>query len=348
MRVATWICGIAAALVTSAPTSHAQSPAEFYKGKNVELYIGYSVGGAYDLYARVIARHLGKHIPGNPTVTPKNMEGAGSLRLANWLYNVAPKDGTVFGTIGRGTGFDPLLGHKTAQFEGPKFSWIGSANDEVSVCVVWNGRSKITKFEDLLTLTPGVSVVQGPDGDEITFSGQRGVFNNISLDGGDYNNGFFGEQVGGQRAAVDITLDAVKEFQVVANGAAAEFGRTAGGVVNVITKSGTNVLHGSGFEFMRDDSLNAANAFSAVGPDGKRRSDGLRRDQFGGTLGGPIVPGKLFYFAGYQATRVNVTPTSFFQFVPTAAMLAGDFSAFTSPACNSGRSIALRARPIDW
>ena len=72
------------------------------------------------------------------------------------------------------------------------------------------------KFEDLLTLTPGVSVVQGPDGDEITFAGQRGVFNNISLDGGDYNNGFFGEQVGGQRAAIDITLEAVKEFQVIA------------------------------------------------------------------------------------------------------------------------------------
>ena len=68
------------------------------------------------------------------------------------------------------------------------------------------------KFEDLLTLTPGVSVVQGPDGDEITFSGQRGVFNNVSLDGGDYTNGFFGEQVGGQRAAIDITLEAVKEF----------------------------------------------------------------------------------------------------------------------------------------
>ena len=75
------------------------------------------------------------------------------------------------------------------------------------------------KFEDLLTLTPGVSVVQGPDGDEITFAGQRGVFNNISLDGGDYNNGFFGEQAGGQRAAIDITLDAVKEFQVIATGA---------------------------------------------------------------------------------------------------------------------------------
>ena len=96
------------------------------------------------------------------------------------------------------------------------------------------------KFEDLLTLTPGVSVVQGPDGDEITFAGQRGVFNNVSLDGGDYNNGFFGEQLGGQRAAIDITLEAVKEFQVVATGATAEFGRTAGGVINVITKSGTN------------------------------------------------------------------------------------------------------------
>ena len=72
-----------------------------------------------------------------------------------------------------------------------------------------------------------MSIVQGPDGDEITFAGQRGVFNNISLDGGDYNNGFFGEQMGGQRAAIDITLEAVKEFQVVATGANAEFGRTA-------------------------------------------------------------------------------------------------------------------------
>src|SRR6185436_20666665 len=83
------------------------------------------------------------------------------------------------------------------------------------------------KFEDLLTLTPGVSITQGPDGDEINFAGQRGIFNNISLDGGDYNNGFFGEQAGGQRAAMDIPLDAIKEFQVIATGASAEFGRTA-------------------------------------------------------------------------------------------------------------------------
>ena len=79
------------------------------------------------------------------------MEGAGSLRLANWLYNVAPKDGLAFGTIGRGTGFDPLLGHKQAQFDGNKFNWIGSANDEVSVCVSWNKPGAITKFDDLYT-----------------------------------------------------------------------------------------------------------------------------------------------------------------------------------------------------
>src|SRR4051794_28976941 len=155
------------------------------------------------------------------------------------------------------------------------------------------------KFEDLLTLTPGVSVVQGPDGDEITFSGQRGVFNNISLDGGDYNNGFFGEQVGGQRAAVDITLDAVKEFQVVANGAAAEFGRTAGGVVNVITKSGTNQAHGSLFYFQRLEGLTSNTS------DGKPLDD-FHREQFGGTLGGPIVKDRSFYFVALEGIRENL------------------------------------------
>ncbi len=136
--------------VLAASIAPAQTPAEFYKGKNVDLYIGYSVGGGYDLYARMLARHMGKHIPGNPTVVPKNMEGAGSLRLANWLYNIGAKDGTVFGIIGRGTGFDTLLGNKSAQFDAAKFTWIGSANNEVSICVAWNGTG-ITKFEDMLT-----------------------------------------------------------------------------------------------------------------------------------------------------------------------------------------------------
>src|SRR5712675_1771176 len=156
------------------------------------------------------------------------------------------------------------------------------------------------KFEDLLTLTPGVSIVQGPDGDEITFAGQRGVFNNVSLDGGDYNNGFFGEQLGGQRAAIDIPLDAVKEFQVVATGASAEFGRTAGGIINVIPKSGTNEMHGSLFYFQRLEALTAHTS------DGKPLKD-FRREQFGGTVGGPIKKDKAFFFASFEGIRENLT-----------------------------------------
>lgn len=156
------------------------------------------------------------------------------------------------------------------------------------------------KFEDLLTLTPGVSVVQGPDGDEITFAGQRGVFNNVSLDGGDYNNGFFGEQLGGQRAAIDIPLDAVKEFQVVATGASAEFGRTAGGIINVIPKSGTNEVHGSLFHFQRLEALTAHTS------DGKPLKD-FRREQFGGTFGGPIRKDKAFFFLSFEGIRERLT-----------------------------------------
>jgi hypothetical protein len=156
------------------------------------------------------------------------------------------------------------------------------------------------KFEDLLTLTPGVSITQGPDGDEINFAGQRGIFNNISLDGGDYNNGFFGEQAGGQRAAIDITLEAVKEFQVIATGASAEFGRTAGGVVNVITKSGTNSFHGSLFHFQRLEALAADTS------DGKPLKD-FHREQFGGTIGGPIKKDRIFFFGAFEQIIANLT-----------------------------------------
>ncbi len=142
----------AAALFLAAQAqAQAQSPADFYKGRTVDLYVGYSVGGGYDLYARVLARHMGHHIPGNPTIVVKNMEGAGSLRLANWLYRVGAKDGSVIATIGRGTGFDPLLGHQSAQFDATKFTWIGSGNHEVSVCVAYAGSSGVTTFADLRT-----------------------------------------------------------------------------------------------------------------------------------------------------------------------------------------------------
>jgi tripartite-type tricarboxylate transporter receptor subunit TctC len=141
------ITSMAAALLTA--QAYAQTPAEFYTHRTIDLYVGYSVGGGYDLYARVLARHIGRHIPGNPTVVVKNMEGAGSLRLANWLYRIGAKDGSVIGTIGRGTGFDPLLGQQAAQFDATKFTWIGSGNHEVSVCVAYDGHSNIKRFADL-------------------------------------------------------------------------------------------------------------------------------------------------------------------------------------------------------
>lgn len=166
------------------------------------------------------------------------------------------------------------------------------------------------KFEDLLTLTPGVSITQGPDGDEINFAGQRGIFNNVSLDGGDYNNGFFGEQAGGQRAAIDIALEAVKEFQVIATGANAEYGRTAGGIINVITKSGTNDVSGSLFYNQRLKGLSSNTS------DGKPL-EGFHREQFGGTIGGPIVKDKVFYFVAFEQVLENLTRSNLSEVIGT-------------------------------
>ncbi len=185
------------------------------------------------------------------------------------------------------------------------------------------------KFEDLLTLTPGVSISQGPDGDEININGQRGIFNNISLDGGDYNNGFFGEQSGGQRAAIDITLEAVKEFQVVASGANAEFGRTGGGVVNVITKSGTNALHGSLFEYQRLQALTANTS------DGQPLTN-FHREQFGGSAGGAIIKDKLFYFGAAEGIDENLLRPNLSQY--NAGVLSSAPCPVSNPVFNSNIS----------
>ncbi len=151
-RIGSAIVALAAFAALAVPAAQAQSAAEFYQGKSIDLEIGYSVGGGYDLYARLLARHLGQHIPGNPTIVPRNMEGAASLRLANYLYSAAPRDGTVIGAISRGAAFDPLLNENGAQFDASKFSWIGSANNEVSVCVALQS-SGIASFNDVLTKT---------------------------------------------------------------------------------------------------------------------------------------------------------------------------------------------------
>jgi tripartite-type tricarboxylate transporter receptor subunit TctC len=131
------VCATACILIATTLPGRAQSVEEFYKGKNVTLAIGFSAGGGYDLYARHLARHMGKHIPGRPTIVPQNMAGGGSLRAANFIYSVAPKDGTAFGTFARTTGINPLL-ESGATFDGTKFTWLGSVTNDVSLCVTWH------------------------------------------------------------------------------------------------------------------------------------------------------------------------------------------------------------------
>ena len=132
-------------------SDESSAPEEFYRGKTIQVLIGLSAGGAYDIYARMLARHMGKHIPGNPRLVPSNMEGAGSLTLTNYLYNVAPKDGTVIGTINRGAPFEPLIGEATlARFDPAQFTWIGSVANEVSICAAWD-RAGIDNFDQLFT-----------------------------------------------------------------------------------------------------------------------------------------------------------------------------------------------------
>ncbi len=137
----------AAAIVFVAPHA-AAAPADFYKGRTISVIIGYSAGGGYDLYARVLAQHLGKHIPGNPTVIPQNMPGAGSIKAANYVFSVAPKDGTVIGTFARGMAGAALIGQ--ANFDARKFTWLGSVTKDVTLCISWN-TSPIKTWNDAMT-----------------------------------------------------------------------------------------------------------------------------------------------------------------------------------------------------
>ncbi len=143
-----YVFALLLALIAAPPVRAQQSVADFYRGKSVDVYIGLSAGGVYDISARLLSRHMGKYIPGNPTLVPRQMEGAAGLRLANWLYQLGPKDGTAIGTFARGTAFNTMLGIPGAQFEATKYNWIGSTNDEVSICAAWH-TSGVTKFEQL-------------------------------------------------------------------------------------------------------------------------------------------------------------------------------------------------------
>src|SRR6202790_1612495 len=135
-------------LVVLAGIAVADSVEDFYKGRNVSLIIGYSVGGGYDAYARLLARYIGNHIPGIPSIVPQQMAGAGSLRAANFIYSGAGKDGSVFGTFSRSMGISPLI--DKAGFDSRKFTWLGSVTDDNTTCVTWN-TSPIKTWDDFLT-----------------------------------------------------------------------------------------------------------------------------------------------------------------------------------------------------
>jgi hypothetical protein len=195
-----------------------------------------------------------------------------------------------------------------------------------------NGRQVI----DLIGLAGGTTPGEAPSGrDPFTPSGfsvaggtSRGM--NYTLDGGYHNN-----PVGNGYMIVPFP-DALQEFKVETSATSAQNGMKSAGSVSLVTKSGTNELHGDLFEFVRNGMFNARNAFAL-------RRDTIKRNQFGGTIGGPIKKNRLFFFGAYQGTILRQDPSDRQSFVPTAAMLAGDFTTFASPACNAGRTITLRA-----
>ena len=135
-----------AVLAIAAPTAPAaaQSAADFYKGKTVEIRVGHGAGGGYDLYTRTLSRHMADHISGKPTLVVKNMPGAGGLKLAGFIANGAPRDGSMFGLFDRGGVIEPLLGNKSANFDARKFNPVGSIGKQIATCAAWHKAPRLT------------------------------------------------------------------------------------------------------------------------------------------------------------------------------------------------------------
>jgi tripartite-type tricarboxylate transporter receptor subunit TctC len=163
------LLAVTAVLAAGASSVSAQSPAKFYKGKNVRLMIGYGPGGSYDSYGRLVARHLGKFIPGKPTVVPQNKPGSGSLVASNYLYNVAPRDGSVLAAIGQGVYFMQLLERPKIKFDARKFTWIGRMTDVTSLVVGWH-KSKAKTIADLQKVKVPIAVGGTLSGSTLTIS----------------------------------------------------------------------------------------------------------------------------------------------------------------------------------
>jgi tripartite-type tricarboxylate transporter receptor subunit TctC len=161
----TSISGLLSAVLGAAQLAPAmaQTPAEFYKGKTISVLVGIEQGTGFDLYGRTLAQHLGRHVPGNPTVIVNNMPGASGLVAFNWLANVAPRDGSVFATASFSVPFEPLFGNDSARFRGTDFNWIGNMDSGVSVCLA-RADSGVAQWSDLMhrELTIGAAGRAGP------------------------------------------------------------------------------------------------------------------------------------------------------------------------------------------
>ena len=142
---------LAAASVAAAPAASADAVADYFKGKQVAISVGYGAGGGYDTTARIVARHFAKYIPGKPNVVVQNMPGAGSMKVANYAYNAAPKDGTFLAVFSSSVAMQPLFGNKKAKFVASKFAWIGSMHSDIQGCAVWKGAGQgIRTLPDLI------------------------------------------------------------------------------------------------------------------------------------------------------------------------------------------------------
>ncbi len=141
---------LVASMALISPAAAQTSAADFYKGRQLTIIVGFPPGGGYDVYARVISRHMSRHLPGSPTIVVQNMPGAGSMNLANHMYAVAPKDGTVIGSVESGVPFEYFYAGKGVRFDPLKFAWIGGVNEDTSTCGVWH-TSPVKNFLDLRT-----------------------------------------------------------------------------------------------------------------------------------------------------------------------------------------------------
>ena len=168
MRHSLVALSLAVAATLTAPAASAQSAAEFYHSRNMELLVGSGAGGGYDLYARLLARRMGEHIPGKPILIVKNLVGGGGIRAANLMYNVSPRDGSTIATVSNAMITAPLIGSEATQFDPSKFTWIGSMSSEDSVCVAWHAAG-VKTWDDLLakklivgTAAPGTTTYTYP------------------------------------------------------------------------------------------------------------------------------------------------------------------------------------------